>query len=475
MLELIGIGGYGLIFWLGLYLLGRNRQNRLLALTGTGLLAYALGIACSVTATYWPVESELSKLYWLLFVLPAVCWTGALPEMLPEEMPLRATLLKIWRWGILPLTALFYGLAFFTGLVVGFDSKATLQPGSLYPFFALLIFLPMLGSALVVGRYFYKERPRQPLGPLLLVTLFFLLSSGLMLFPFGWLPLWVAVLSVGIDVGLLGVVTAVFDAFNEGETLRPDMTRSFIASLFYAFLFSSPLWPALFLGWGAQPTLFWLMLGLVSLAIISQVYAAQISLLLDRLAFAASPQLRQAREEAGTVAEVLPRINTETDVLTLDETEFIRLTRRALSNYGNLERLATNPLTQLPQIENRLKERRASLDPLERATELKKLLAEGVARLKPHNGGEFGTSDEWRYYNSLYFPYILGLKPYSRRQVHSVALASPTLQAALDWFRDSVPERTLHNWQNTATKLIARDLRDQTQPSPALLRQTSFK
>ena len=34
-----------------------------------------------------------------------------------------------------------------------------------------------------------------------------------------------------------------------------------------------------------------------------------------------------------------------------------------------------------------------------------------------------------------------------------------TARAALDWFHTSVPERTLHNWQNAAAKLIAEDLR----------------
>ncbi len=32
-------------------------------------------------------------------------------------------------------------------------------------------------------------------------------------------------------------------------------------------------------------------------------------------------------------------------------------------------------------------------------------------------------------------------------------------RAALDWFQTSVPERTSHNWQNSAAKLIAEDIR----------------
>jgi hypothetical protein len=96
---------------------------------------------------------------------------------------------------------------------------------------------------------------------------------------------------------------------------------------------------------------------------------------------------------------------------------------------------------------------------LERAAVLKTLLAESIARLKPLTGEDFGASDEWRYYNALYFPYVAGLKPYSRRTLHDDGLA-PAEQAALDWFQAQVPERTLHNWQNAAARLVAQDLRE---------------
>ena len=135
------------------------------------------------------------------------------------------------------------------------------------------------------------------------------------------------------------------------------------------------------------------------------------------------------------------------------------MTARAtrIRHFGNLSRLAANPLTHLPQIDIRLAGRGARDDTLGRATELKALLTECIQRLKPQQQGDFGTSDEWRYYNALYFPYIVGLKPYSRR---AQAPADPVARKALEWFHLHVPERTLHNWQVAATKLIAQDLRE---------------
>jgi hypothetical protein len=33
-------------------------------------------------------------------------------------------------------------------------------------------------------------------------------------------------------------------------------------------------------------------------------------------------------------------------------------------------------------------------------------------------------------------------------------------EAALEWFQNYVPERTLYNWQNVAARLIAKQLRE---------------
>jgi hypothetical protein len=99
------------------------------------------------------------------------------------------------------------------------------------------------------------------------------------------------------------------------------------------------------------------------------------------------------------------------------------------------------------------------INPLDRAHSLKSLLVQSIHKLKPQSSMEFGSTDEWRYYNALYFPYVVGLKPYSRRADYDSL--DEVSRAALDWFRSSVPERTLHNWQNAAAKLIAEELKNE--------------
>ena len=120
-----------------------------------------------------------------------------------------------------------------------------------------------------------------------------------------------------------------------------------------------------------------------------------------------------------------------------------------MSHLGDLPKLATSPLVNLPNIQG--------ANPLDRAHALKSLLVQSIQKLKPLSDATFGTTDEWRYYNSVYFPYVLGLKPYTRRADY--ASLDEISRLALDWFQTAVPERTLHNWQNTAARLVAEDIR----------------
>ena len=98
------------------------------------------------------------------------------------------------------------------------------------------------------------------------------------------------------------------------------------------------------------------------------------------------------------LAEALPRRRERHHLIAMSEEEFRRLTARALDNYGDLGRLLRSPLIDLPTVDRRLTGQGAE-KPLARAIELRAVLRESVARLKPD--GLFGTTEEWRYYNAL--------------------------------------------------------------------------
>jgi hypothetical protein len=196
----------------------------------------------------------------------------------------------------------------------------------------------------------------------------------------------------------------------------------------------------------------------LAVAIGVQVLAGPLAGLLDRLAFANAPDLRADREALRRTEAALPR-RAASPLDDVDDEAFARLTRRALGHYNDLPRLVSSPLTALPEIDDRLAARGAPDQPLERANELRALLAEHIDRLKPRDAGDFGTTEPWRYYNSLYFPYVVGVRAYAQNA--TAAGLDPVAREAWKWLVTDVPQRSLHNWQNAAARLIAVELRGQ--------------
>jgi hypothetical protein len=172
--------------------------------------------------------------------------------------------------------------------------------------------------------------------------------------------------------------------------------------------------------------------------------------------FSGSPLLRADRAALRRTEAALP-LRKDSPLDQLDDETFVRLTRRALGHYGDLSKLVASPLTALPIIDARLASRGAPDQPLERANELKALLADRIAALKPRDGGDFGTTEQWRHYNALYFPYVAGVRAYAQNA--TAAGLDPVARRAWQWLATEVPQRSLHNWQNAAARVIAADLR----------------
>jgi hypothetical protein len=399
----------------------------------------------------------LTRLHWPLLFFPAIFWFRATLYLLPETAPLRNQLNWMRDFNLFLLAIPFYLVSVSTHLIFDFTTE-TPQVGPLYPLFAGLVLLPMLVTLLLIGRLFQTDRPKKSLGLLLVASLLFTLGAGLLIFPFNWLPRSWLPLMLGLDILALGLIIAWLDAFDQGEMLLPEFARAFDAAFFMALLFGGPVVLTMILSAGPTFPMTALLIVTISSAIITQALGDPIQNGLDAIALRAFPHLRRARADLRLTAAVLPRVNEAFNLEATDDEEFARLTRRALSHMGNLPRLATTPLTRLSLIEARLRERNANGDTLERAAELKRVLTESICRLKPRGKGDFGVTEEWRHYNALYFPYVVGLKPYSRRVEYDGL--DPVAQEALEWFRTYVPERTLYNWQNAAAELVAQDLRE---------------
>ncbi|NJN18143.1 MAG: hypothetical protein HC822_18690 [Oscillochloris sp.] len=441
-MQILIIIMFGLAWWFGLYLLARDPAKPLLQRVGGGLLLYALALAAGDIGAA-NADPRLSTAVVFLALTPAIAWVGALPLFFPIEMALRDRLDRLWQRAVWPLSLLVL-LALVADLMV---------------VAVALVLLPLLfGLALVIRRR--SDQPSPKVAWLLpAATIFFIIGvMGLAVPPFSLARQWV-LLAVGVDLGLLGLAAGLLDAFEEGETLRRDLRRSFVGALVAATIFGGQIAAALALGAGLRAPAAALLYTTLAGAIAVVVLAAPFNTALDRLSFPGARRLQRERAELRALEEALPRRDDLSPLLEMDEATFAKITRRALSHYGDLPRLASSPLIELPIIAQRLQARNSADRPLERAAELKSLLAECIARLKPRSDEDFGASDEWRHYNVLYFPYVVGLKPYSRRG--NANNLDPLAQQALDWLAQ-VPERTLYNWQNAAARLIAADLRNET-------------
>jgi len=401
---------FGFTLWPGAYLLARNSSKTTVQLTGWGLLAYAGTLA---------VQILFDQFILILLLAPALFWVGAALHLLPEENKARAALIRIWAVASIPLAIL------------------TQVNG----WFAALIVLALLLCAGMIAKLALRSQFKNTLALLAVVALFVTLSAGLLLLPLNWIPLTWGMALLGLDLLFLGFTLIAWDAFDEGESIRAHLVRSFVSVLYSAGALS------LIATWLTDDET--LLILLIAFGVLTQTFSNSIQSLLDRLTLP-----RHTTDERRTLrqtADTLPLLSTlETD--SVNEEQFTRLTRRALSHLGDLPKLASNPLVNLPVV--------TGANPLDRAHALKSLLIQSIQKLKPQSDAKFGATDEWRYYNAVHFPYVLGLKPYARRPDYdSLDDAS---RAALEWFQISVPERTLHNWQNIAAKLIAEEIRNQS-------------
>jgi hypothetical protein len=443
---------FTLSWWLGLYLLARDPRKPVLVLAAIGLTSFAAVVALDAVRINGSGSGldTLSSIEIYLVAVPGIAWFAVLLELCRPHDSWRG------RAGEIALVA-GVGAVALVGASMAGNVDGPLRLGHWVMLAA--ISLSTLGAMVVA--VMQRSQPGPVVGFVVIATLFFALANAILIIPLGLVPSWLALASTGFDVGLLGVAMAMWDAFDEGQALRADMRRSFVATVVVAMLFGGQALIGLaVLGQRgtASTAMTVILFTSLAIAIAINVLADPLAGLLDRLAFSRSPDLRAERATLRHTGAALP-LRSGSPLDGVDEDTFARLTRRALGHYSDLSKLLASPLTALPLIDERLAQRGAPDQPLERANELKALLADRISRLKPRDGGDFGTTEQWRYYNALYFPYVVGVRAYAQNA--TAAGLDPVARQAWQWFVTEVPQRSLHNWQNAAARLIAADLRGQ--------------
>ena len=438
---------FSLSWWLGLYLLARDPRKPVLLFSAVGLCTFATVVALDAVRLVTH-SALLGHVEIYLVAVPGVAWFAVLLEIARADDNGRTRageLLLVGGAGALTLV----------GAALAGSVEGPLRLGHVV--MCVVISTSTLGAMIVAVRRRVQKIPL--VGLVITATLFFALANAILIIPLGIVPSWLALASTSCDVLSLGVAVALWDAFDEGQALRADMLRSFTGTGMVVALLGGQMLIGIALTRQqptAQTALIMLLFTSLAIAASVQVLADPLAGLLDRMVFSRAPLLRAHRATLRRTESALP-LRSADPLDGFDDDSFARLTRRALGHYGDLSKLVANPLTALPAIDERLAARGAPDQPLERAIELKALLADRIARLKPRDGADFGTTEQWRYYNSLYFPYVVGVRAYAQNATASGL--DPTARQAWQWFVTEVPQRSLHNWQNAAARLIAADLR----------------
>lgn len=398
---------FGLTLWLGLYLLGREPRKSLSWFAGSTSISVAISIYFAI-ANHYAFTIRMAQSF-------------------------------------IRYRQLFYVVAVFT-------------------WFLFLL-------RLVPGEKSFQERIQhnQPAMIVILLTSVLVAFSTVgILFPFG-VTLYTGLLLGGAFFFAGGTAAADIISREQSEALWPDYWRSLDYALCMSLIFGGQVALVMRFATGVSFVMLNLLFGTVLTAVVIQAFSRQFAELVDRIAFATFPAIRKERAQFRATSEAAARQDETATPLMLSGDEFAKLTRRAIGEMGNLPRLAANPLTQLPLIRHRLTENGQDINTLSQANELKQLLRSCIEQLKPIGGEPFSPTDEWRHFNALYYPYVVGLRPY--RRYFSKSDLSNGEQQALAYFQQNVPPRTLYNWQQAAARLISQDIREQSRKLSRQLQQ----
>jgi hypothetical protein len=328
---------FAFTLWLGSYLLARNPQKMTVPLTGLGIISFAVALALEIIVGEQPSS---------ILLLPALFWIGALLHLIPEEILWRQPAIRTWILTSIPIFILTLLNAWFSIIAV----------------ITLFVCLAVIA--------FFKSHFKNSFALILVIGLFFTLSTGLLVLPLDWFPRTWMIVALGLDLFLLGIAITLWDAFDEGEAIRSHIIRSFVASFYYAGALAALVILAIAIDGDLSLGKLITLVSVIAFGILTQTFSNQIQNLLDRLTLAKESIVNDQRHILRQTADTLPLLST-LEPAEVDEETFTRLTRRAISHLGDLPKLSASPLINMIPMS-------ASANPLERAHALKSMLTESI-------------------------------------------------------------------------------------------------
>ena len=423
-MSAIAVPAFALTWWLACYLLGRDPARPALRRSAAALAAYGLALVA------WTLDPGGTAAQ-VLLCAPALLWAGVAISLLPQDLPERRQIDSGWM----------IGSVIFLAIIAALPTAGR-----------LVALAPLAGGLVLLWRFRDVVRPRPLPVAISVVAVLYAIGLTAVLVSIDLGSPALVLCAIGLDLMVLGYLVAVADAVDAGERLHPDLRRSAVAAVAATLLCGGPAALTTLAAPDVEAVAV-LQFVLVAVVLAAVGLAGSVHRGLDRLAFLHDDRLRLDRAALQLSAAAMLRRRERHRLIAISEDEFVRLTRRALDDFGDIGRLLRSPLIDLPTVDRRLTGGVAE-QPLTRALELRAVLQESIARLKPD--GLFGTTEEWRSYNALYYCCVLGLRPHQRR-ARTDGLDRDA-RRALDWFRRYVPKRSLQQWQRDGARLVAERL-----------------
>jgi len=495
---LFELAGFGVFFWLGVYLLVRApRPSQLIVVSVAGLFAQATFFAASVLRDSTGDPNALGALEhatWWSRVLPLALWfhfSRLIARSGRADVPVwHETLLIVFYLAAGAISLLGGFTDLFLTIVVR-DGVASVAPGPAYPIHIAYMLLVMLGVQVNFARSVRRARRRGGAPAQVSLVQLRLLTWGGWAFLAG--GLWLALsyflrlrlpdvpgyLAMLAGLAVVGYAVAHYGLLLEGQRIERDFLYNLTGIGLIALVYLGLLVVA---GVRALPTL----LVLIALVTLSHTALDVGRRLLDRLFFSQAEQ--DARAEArdyaaalGTVPVEPPPPEPEQDPAPPDQPEAAALPpldpvpskefkdsmRRAISALRTPPRLAQSDLLASEAIEQRVLQAAQEDNRLNRIAALRELLITQIEALRPTASAELpATSDPWRFYNVLYYPYVRGItrsaamsevRRLSEERRRQGQAAPGELEQVLGWLAD-LDERTYHNWQRRASDMIAENV-----------------
>src|SRR4029079_15516704 len=191
---------FSLSWWLGLYLLARDPRKPVLVLAAVGLTSFAAVVALDAVRVTSGLDA-LSSIEIYLVAVPGIAWFAVLLELCRPSDSWRS------RAGEITLVAGVGAVALFGAVMAG-NVDGPVRLGHWVMFAA--ISLSTLGAMIVAV---LQRSPGRVIGLVVVGTLLFALANAIVVIPLGLVPSWIALVSTGFDVGVLGLAVAMWDAF----------------------------------------------------------------------------------------------------------------------------------------------------------------------------------------------------------------------------------------------------------------------